>query len=118
VSAPRFLADEDFRNEIVRAVVRREPTIDFTTVQALGMSGTPDDQLLQFAWENNRVVVSHDANTMTAEAIRRINDGRQIAGLFIAPQDADLQAMLDCLLTIAGASEADEWHNLLTFLPW
>jgi hypothetical protein len=112
------LADEDFRNEIVRAVIRRDPAIEFVTVQELGLAGTPDGQLLQFAWECNRVVVSHDANTMTAEAIRRIDDGRQIAGLFIAPQNADLQAMVDCLLTIAGASEADEWHNLLTFLPW
>jgi hypothetical protein len=38
----RFLADEDFDNDIVRGMLRRLPTMDIVRVQDVGLSGALD----------------------------------------------------------------------------
>jgi hypothetical protein len=82
LSRPRFLADEDFRFEIVTAVRRFEPSVEITTVVELGRSGSADAEILEFASDNGLLVVSHDVRTMRAEAQKRIADGRGDRGLF------------------------------------
>jgi hypothetical protein len=57
VARPRFLADEDLRFEIVLAVRRLEPTIDFPTVVELGRAGSTDEQVLDFAHAASRTGV-------------------------------------------------------------
>lgn len=68
MSRPRFLADEDLRFEIVLAVRRMEPAVDIATVVELGLPGTLDPDLLAFAEANGLLIVSHDVNTLRAEA--------------------------------------------------
>ena len=38
----RFLADEDFDNDIVRGMLRRLPTLDLVRAQDVGRSGALD----------------------------------------------------------------------------
>jgi hypothetical protein len=44
----RFLADEDFNNDLLRALRRRRPAVDVVRVQDVGLSGPPDPAVL--AW--------------------------------------------------------------------
>jgi hypothetical protein len=88
VSQPRFLADEDFRGDIIAAVGRTEPALVFSTVQELGMRGADDSIILEYAFQNDFIVVSHDRNTMTAAAYDRVNRGVHFSGLFIVEQTA------------------------------
>jgi hypothetical protein len=118
VSQPRFLADEDFRFEIVLAVRRLEPSLDIGTVVELGRSGSTDEQVLEFAQANQFLVISHDVNTLKAEAERRIVDGRGVFGLFLAGQRKPARAIAESLVMIWGASEAEEWANRIVFLPF
>jgi hypothetical protein len=39
----QFQADADFNEKIVKAVLRREPSIDFRTAQAAGLPGLMDE---------------------------------------------------------------------------
>ena len=48
----RYLADEDFDNRILKAFRRREPGLDWIRVQDIGLSGSQDEFVLQFAAEN------------------------------------------------------------------
>jgi hypothetical protein len=106
------------RHDIVRAVVRRNPAIDFPTVLALGLTGTPDDELLALAAEQNRIVVSHDVSTMTAAARERVENGIGISGLLIVPQSAEWRPVIECLLLVAEDSDAEDWLNVIEYLPW
>jgi hypothetical protein len=117
VNAPRFLADEDWRFEIVLAVRRLEPTLEIETVVELGRSGMKDGELLQFASENEWLVLSHDVNTMKAEAERRIADGRGIAGIFFAAQTTSTRKVAESVLTIWSASKCEEWVDRIVYLP-
>ena len=75
MSQPRFLADEDLRGSIVQAVRRLEPDLEITTVVEQGQSSASDEEVLEYAWENQWLLISHDVNTMKANAERRITEG-------------------------------------------
>jgi hypothetical protein len=62
--SPRFLADVNFNNRIVIGLRRRAPSVDIITVQDLGLRQTPDPQVLLEACELDRILVTHDVNTM------------------------------------------------------
>lgn len=45
----RFQADADFNEILVRALLRREPSIDFQTALAAGLMGLSDVEVLSLA---------------------------------------------------------------------
>jgi hypothetical protein len=118
VSQPRYLADEDFRRDIVEAVRRIDSSIDVGVVQELGMSGTPDVDLLEWAAREGRIVVTHDVKTMTAEAIRRIERGLAMPGKLIVPQRVQGGLIAETMAEIALGSEDYEWFDVIEYLPW
>jgi Domain of unknown function (DUF5615) len=60
----RFQADADFNHIIVKAMLRREPSMDFQTAHAAGLVGVPDPEVLALAAHAGRVLVTHDRQTM------------------------------------------------------
>ena len=60
----RLLADENFRGNIIRGLIRRIPTLDVTRVQDEGLSGADDPSVLEWAADNDRIVLTHDLETM------------------------------------------------------
>ena len=72
MSRPRFLADEDFRHSIVQATRRREPEVEITTILEAGLSSASDVEVLEYAWANQWLLISHDVNTMKSCAEQRI----------------------------------------------
>ncbi len=56
----RFLADEDFDHRILRGLELREPALDVLTVQDAGRGGEEDPANLDFAAEEERVLLTHD----------------------------------------------------------
>lgn len=118
MSRPRFLADEDLRGSIVRAVRRMEPRLEISTVVELGQTSMSDEQALEFAWKNQWLLVSHDVSTMRAFAERRVADGQGMHGLFLAPQRRAIREIAECLILIWEASEFEEWRDRIVFLPF
>jgi hypothetical protein len=87
----RFQADADLNEIIVKAMLRREPGVDFQTAQAAGLAGLNDRDVLALAARSNRVLVTHDRKTMP--------------GHF-----ADF-------ITSQTSGEAEEWRNRIYSLP-
>jgi predicted nuclease of predicted toxin-antitoxin system len=57
----KWLADENFRNAIVRGLLRKAPAFDIVRAQDVReISGQDDRVLLQFATAEGRVVATHD----------------------------------------------------------
>jgi hypothetical protein len=112
-----FLADEDFDNRILRAFQRIEPALDWTRIQDLGLSGCGDDQVLEVAAAESRVVLSSDVSTMTAAAYRRLETDSLMAGLIVVPQSLAIGQAVDQLLFLARESAIDEWLGQVIYLP-
>ncbi len=117
MTQPRFLADEDLRGSIVRAVRRLEPAVVIKTVVEEGLSGIDDEDVLQYAWNHRWLLISHDVNTMKATAELRISDGRSVHGLFLVPQIRPIKPVADSLVLIWSASEFEEWRDRIVYLP-
>ena len=117
MSAPRFLADEDLRFDIVLATRRFEPALEFMTVVEIGLSGKDDLEILEYAHTNGLVVVSHDVNTMKGAAEERVRDGSGIRGLFLVPQSRLTRPVAESLIIIWAASKAEEWRDRMVYLP-
>ena len=113
----RFLADEDFRGRIVSGVLRRQPTIDFQTVQAAKLIGTPDPELLVIAAKQGRIIVSHDLSTMPTHFAAFLESSQHSPGLFLINQNFPVVEAIEELLMIWEASTAEEWSDQIRHLP-
>jgi len=117
MSRPRFLADNDLTEAIPCGLMRREPSIEFRRLRELGMASRSDAQVLEYAAAEGLVIVSHDVNTMTGQASSRIGAGLPMPGVFLVHQGDPVGAVIEDLLLVWAASEAEEWANRLVFLP-
>jgi hypothetical protein len=117
MSRPRFLADEDLRGSIVRAVRQLAPHLDIVTVIESHLTSISDEEVLEWAWDHGWLVVSHDVSTMKAAAERRIFAGKEIHGLFLAPQWRTTRVVAESLILLGEASEFEEWRNRIVYLP-
>jgi predicted nuclease of predicted toxin-antitoxin system len=60
----KFLADENFNNQIVRGILRQSPELDIVRVQDVHLSGADDPTVLVWAATEERIVLTHDVATM------------------------------------------------------
>ena len=117
MSRPRFLADNDLNDAIILGTLRREPAVEFTRLRELGLGQLPDADVLRFAARESWIVVSHDVNSMTAAAYSLLAANEQVGGLLLVHQACAIAPIIDSLVLIWSASEAEEWVGLVEFLP-
>ena len=79
-----FLADENLEAELQVQLRLRFPSIDIVDVRDVGLAQTPDEDILQWAAEHNRIVITHDVNTMRGLADNRVRAGLPMPGAIIA----------------------------------
>lgn len=72
----RFAADENFDNSVLRGLRLRQPTVDIVRAQdVIGLSGSDDPTLLEWAAAEGRILLTHDASTVPDYAYARIAAG-------------------------------------------
>lgn len=114
--AIRFQADADLNQIMVSAVLRRIPAVDFKTATAAGLAGLADQEVLARAGRDGRVLVTHDQTTMPRHFGEFVRTQRS-PGLLVVPQHLPLRQVVDDLILIWSATEAEEWINRMVFLP-
>jgi Domain of unknown function (DUF5615) len=112
----RFQADADLRLPIVKGVKRREPSVDFVTAHRAGLAGLDDQAVLALAASDGRVLVSHDVGTMP-EAFSRFIQEQTSPGVILISQDLSYREAIEGLLRVWSRTEAEDWENVLSFLP-
>ncbi|MFB2879060.1 DUF5615 family PIN-like protein [Floridanema aerugineum] len=113
----RFLADENFNNQIIRGILRQNPEIDIVRVQDVGLSEADDPSVLEWAAQKGRVVLTHDVTTMTNFAYERIEAGLSMPGVFEVSRRVSVGLAIEELLLIAECSLEGEWEGQVRFLP-
>jgi hypothetical protein len=97
--------------------MRREPALEFIRAREVGLSDKTDSEVLAFAADNGFLLISHDVNTMPAQAYARVAVGESMRGLFMVRQAQPIASVIESLVLIWSASEAEEWQNQVRFLP-
>lgn len=60
-SVLRLAVDHDFNQKILDGIARRVPGLDAIRVSAVGLAAATDRDVLAWAADDNRIVISHDA---------------------------------------------------------
>lgn len=113
----RLLADENFNGDIVRGLLLREPGLDLIRVQDAGLAGIEDENMLAWAAENNRIILTHDRATMPSHAFDRVGEGKPMAGVFILNDRFPIGRAIDEILLLAKYTEQAEWSGRTIYLP-
>lgn len=113
----RFLADEDLDADIIEGLRSREPAIDILNVKSAGLRGMKDPALLELAAQQGRILITHDRRTMTRHVRERLAAGKSNPGLFIVPQRSAIGEIVEWLLLVWTASQAEEWRDKIVYLP-
>ena len=113
----RFLADADFNYSIVKGCRRYEPAMDFLSANEAGLEGILDPEVLALASSENRILVTHDIKTMPRHFAGFLMTGRRCPGVFMVNQHEAIREIVDELILIWAASDAQEWENRIVKLP-
>ncbi len=114
----RVLTDFDFNGRIVRGVLRLRPGFDLVRVQDIGLAdNTPDPEVLAWAAANDRIVVTHDRNTMVGFAFDRVAAGEPMPGVFVVDNKGRFRQIIDDLLLIDDLTNHADWANRAEYLP-
>lgn len=113
----KFLADENLEGAIFRGLLRRKPSIDLVRVQDVGLSNAADTDILDWADEEGRILLTHDRRTMPQYAYQRIAEGKTIAGLIVMKATIQVGQAIEDILLIEAGSESKEWINMVQDLP-
>lgn len=117
---PRFLTDMNFNWHIVAGLKRRAPSLDLMTVQDLGFQRMPDPELLVEAQALDRILLTHDINTMPrhfAHFLSGLSGDQHSPGIMLIPQDLPVGVAIQALYELWACSGHEEWRGLFTYVP-
>lgn len=110
-------ADENFNNDILRGVLRRNPNIDIVRIQDAGLSGADDPTVLEWTAREGRILLTHDVATITRHAYDRVREGKSMPGVFEVGRNVPMGVVIEEILLIAEYSLEGEWEGQVRYLP-
>ncbi len=113
----RLAADENFNNDILRGLIRRNADLDIVRIQDVGLSGQDDPTVLEWAAQENRVLLTHDVSTITDYAYQRVREGKPMPGVFEVGRGVSIGKAVEDILLLAEYSLEDEWEGQIRYLP-
>jgi len=112
-----LVADENFNNDIVRGLLRRKPDLDIVRIQDVGLSGAEDPIILEWAAQENRVLLTHDVTTITKYAYERVQAGQRMPGVIEVSRSVPIGVTIEDILLLAESSHEAEWEGQILYLP-
>jgi len=114
----RLLTDENFNGGILRGLVRRLPELDIVRVQDVGLIHTDDPDILEWAANEGRILLTHDVATITMYAYERVNQGLPMLGVVEVIATAPIGKIIDDLELFICCSQPDEYEGQILFIPF
>ena len=114
----KLLVDENFDNTVVRGIFRRNSEIDIVRVQDVGLSGKDDPTILEWAAQEQRILLTHDVSTITRYAYDRVKQGQTMPGVIEVSPDAAVGRVIEDILVLVECSQDGELEGQVQYLPW
>lgn len=108
---PRFLADENIDPDVVLGLRRRFEQTDIVRVQDVGLRTLDDPEILRWAADENRILITHDFRTVPRFAGERLSAGLSMPGVIAIRRSVSIAQAIDELAAVTGASQAEEWRD-------
>ena len=96
---PKFQADADLNEDIVTGVLRRMPEIDFQMATEAGLVGLSDENVLEIAAREKRILVTHDRKTMPKPFAAFIQN-QTCSGVLIVSKKLEISLAIDEIILV------------------
>jgi len=113
----RLVTDANFNGDIARGLLLRQPNLDIVRVQDVGLADAADQDILTWAAENGRILLTHDRATMPGFAFDRILEGLGMAGVFVLNDRFPVSSAIEEILLLATSSDHPDWNGRVLYLP-
>jgi len=113
----RLRSDEDFPGPVVNALRQRIPGLDLVRAQDVGLKQTPDPLVLEWAANQNRIVLSRDRSTLSVHAWNRVSQVLFMPGVILLRRNIPNTRACNELELVILASEHDEYVNRVEYVP-
>lgn len=113
----RLLADNDINHKLLRGLRRRLPNIDVVTARSIGLSHAPDPELLEWATQAGRIIITHDHRTIPGHVRDRIAAGGRVSGVVIISRKLPIRLAIDDLELIVTCGNEGDWENPILRIP-
>ncbi len=119
----KYLIDENLRGKLSRSLPARALeaglAVDCVTVggeggPALGMG---DPELLRWAKEEGRVIISLDRNTLLAHLAMHLSAGLSSPGILLVRAGCSWEEVLDYLVIASALASEEEFGDRCSYLP-
>lgn len=113
----RFLCDENFNNDILRALFQRSPAVDVIRAQDTEIYQADDMTVLTWAAQQERILLTHDVRTMPGYAYERVAAGLPMPGIIEVSQRIGIGEAIDALLLLIEAGIPADFDNQVVYVP-
>ncbi|MCW5977065.1 MAG: DUF5615 family PIN-like protein [Bryobacteraceae bacterium] len=114
----KWLADENFRNAIIRGILRQSPATDIVRAQDIAeISGQDDLAMLRFATAQGRVVATHDLSTMIPAMRAQVRIASRCAPIVFVPDSLSTASVIQDLLLLDECAVEEDWAAGVLYLP-
>lgn len=119
-----FLLDENTHGGLAKAFRRRArlgtlPAVD--VIRVGDPNGPPlgiqDTELMIWAEEHDRIIVSHDKRTLPGHLQKFLASGRHSPGILFLKPGTGIGQLIDELVLISEACTPDEFRDRVQFIP-
>ena len=110
----------NFNARIVVGLRRFVPTVDLITAQSAGFHTTPDPELLAQARQLDRILLTHDINTLPdhfATFLASLTQGEYCPGVMLVALELAIGVAIQEIYQVWSCSNHEEWRDLFTYLP-
>ena len=83
-----------------------------------GFRESPDPDLLAWAAENGRVILTHDAETLAGFAHARVQAGEPMCGVIEVRLGGAMRRIVDDVLLVVELAREDEIAGKIVFVPF
>jgi predicted nuclease of predicted toxin-antitoxin system len=91
--------------------------MDFLSANDADLEGVPDPEVLAIAAEQDRILVSHDFQTMPRHFGEFLQARGSSPGVFLVQQYSPVGDVIEELVLVWAASDAEEWKNRILNIP-
>jgi len=119
MSAIRYLLDENVDPALRTQLIRHEPDLVVWRIGDPGAPpyGTPDPEILMWCEANGFILVTSNRRSLPVHLQAHLATGHHVPGILVLNPNMSMGATIDELRLIWGASEAEEYQDLLLYLP-
>lgn len=113
----RFLLDEHVPEAVIAAAQALEPTIDIVRMQDVGLRSRPDRELIAWATREDRLIVSHDKNSLIGDAYSQLADGTPFPGVVAYSDKSSIGKLAEDMVMVALMHTTEQAENQVFYSP-